>query len=73
MQVDCIVVAMNGDLQEQAVRVARVLRGKGQSVDLVLQKKKMKQVFKVGFETSRKRFCGKNRSAICLEVRTKER
>lgn len=39
---------MGEDLQQHAVRLARALRAKGQSVDLVLQKKKMKANFKVG-------------------------
>ena len=47
VQVDCIVVSMNEELQEHAFKVARVLRAKGKSVDLVLQKKKMKAIFKV--------------------------
>ena len=47
LQVDSIVVAMKEELQEQAFKVARTLRSQGQTVDLVLQVKKMKQVFKV--------------------------
>ncbi len=47
MKVDCIVVAMREELQGQAFKIAKTLRSQGQTVDLVLQVKKMKQIFKV--------------------------
>lgn len=47
LQVDNIVVAMTESLREQAVTVAQFLRKRGESVELVLQAKKMKQNFKV--------------------------
>ena len=46
-QVDDLVVAMTEELRPQASRVARQLRMQGRQVDLMLQNKKMKQVFKV--------------------------
>ncbi|KAJ8431244.1 hypothetical protein Cgig2_011768 [Carnegiea gigantea] len=46
LQVDNIVCSLVPDLQSAAALVASVLRGKGQSVDLVLQTKPMKWVFK---------------------------
>ena len=46
-QVDDLVVAMTEKLRPQASRVARQLRMQGRQVDLLLQSKKMKQVFKV--------------------------
>eukprot|EP00529_Nitzschia_sp_RCC80_P031879 CAMPEP_0113503592 /NCGR_PEP_ID=MMETSP0014_2-20120614/34242_1 /TAXON_ID=2857 /ORGANISM="Nitzschia sp." /LENGTH=550 /DNA_ID=CAMNT_0000398601 /DNA_START=91 /DNA_END=1743 /DNA_ORIENTATION=+ /assembly_acc=CAM_ASM_000159 len=44
--VDTVVFAMSPDLYPAAVKVATVLRQAGQSVDLVLEKKKTKWVFK---------------------------
>mmetsp|Transcript_23906 Transcript_23906/g.56478 ORF Transcript_23906/g.56478 Transcript_23906/m.56478 type:complete len:551 (-) Transcript_23906:45-1697(-) len=44
--VDTVVFAMSPDLYPAAVEVATVLRQAGQSVDLVLEKKKTKWVFK---------------------------
>lgn len=42
-------VAMNEELRPQATKVAAQLRRQGRSVDLLLQPKKMKAVFKVIF------------------------
>ena len=47
LQVDDLVVAMNDELRVPATRVATALRSKGRSVDLLLESKRMKQVFKV--------------------------
>jgi histidyl-tRNA synthetase len=44
--VDTVVFAMNQDLYAPAVGVASVLRKAGQSVDVVLEAKKLKWVFK---------------------------
>ena len=44
--VDDIVFAMNEDLREAAMQVANKLRKNGRSVDLILNKRKMKWVFK---------------------------
>ncbi|PSR90963.1 Histidine--tRNA ligase [Actinidia chinensis var. chinensis] len=45
-QVENIVCYLDPDLQGAAVSVATILRGKGQSVDLVLENKSLKWVFK---------------------------
>ncbi|KAF7124633.1 hypothetical protein RHSIM_Rhsim12G0137200 [Rhododendron simsii] len=45
-QVENIVCALDPDLQGAAAGVATILRGKGQSVDLVLENKPLKWVFK---------------------------
>lgn len=47
VQVDDVVVAMNDELRPIATRVASRLRSQGRNVDLLLQTKKMKAVFKV--------------------------
>ena len=44
--IDSVVFAMNEDLYDDAVSVASKLRKAGQSVDIVLEKKKTKWVFK---------------------------
>jgi len=44
--IDTVVFAMNGDLYRVAVEVASKLRAAGQSVDVVLEQKKPKWVFK---------------------------
>lgn len=46
LQVDNIVCSLDPDLQGAAALVASTLRGKGQSVELVLENKPMKWVFK---------------------------
>ncbi|KAK6231649.1 hypothetical protein QUC31_011099 [Theobroma cacao] len=46
LEVDNIVCALDYDLQGVAATVATKLRGKGQSVDLVLESKPLKWVFK---------------------------
>ncbi|POO01732.1 Histidine-tRNA ligase [Trema orientale] len=46
LQVDNIVCALDHDLQGAAATVASILRDKGQSVDLVLENKPLKWVFK---------------------------
>ncbi|KAH7511997.1 hypothetical protein FEM48_Zijuj12G0043400 [Ziziphus jujuba var. spinosa] len=46
LQVENIVCALDPDLQGAAATVATILRGKGQSVDLVLENKPLKWVFK---------------------------
>ncbi|KAL1313747.1 hypothetical protein AAHE18_16G134700 [Arachis hypogaea] len=46
LQMDYIVCALDEDLQGSAAMVAHVLRKKGQSVDLVLESKPLKWVFK---------------------------
>uniref|UniRef100_A0A7C8YTU3 histidine--tRNA ligase n=1 Tax=Opuntia streptacantha TaxID=393608 RepID=A0A7C8YTU3_OPUST len=46
LQVDNMVCSLDPELQSAAALVASTLRGKGQSVDLVLQTKPMKWVFK---------------------------
>ncbi|KAF2289896.1 hypothetical protein GH714_039050 [Hevea brasiliensis] len=46
LQVENIVCALDGDLQGAAATVATILRDKGQSVDLVLENKPLKWVFK---------------------------
>nr|XP_025605150.1 histidine--tRNA ligase, chloroplastic/mitochondrial isoform X3 [Arachis hypogaea] len=46
LQMDYIVCALDEDLQGAAAMVAHVLRKKGQSVDLVLESKPLKWVFK---------------------------
>ncbi|XP_028081494.1 histidine--tRNA ligase, chloroplastic/mitochondrial isoform X2 [Camellia sinensis] len=45
-QVENIVCHLDPDLQDAAAAVATILRGKGQSVDLVLENKPLKWVFK---------------------------
>ncbi|GAA0143753.1 aminoacyl-tRNA synthetase [Lithospermum erythrorhizon] len=45
-QVENIVCSLDKDLQQAAAAVANILRGKGQSVDLVLEYKPLKWVFK---------------------------
>ncbi|CAK9160781.1 unnamed protein product [Ilex paraguariensis] len=45
-QVENIVCYLDGDLQGAASAVATILRGKGQSVDLILENKPLKWVFK---------------------------
>ncbi|XP_047327788.1 histidine--tRNA ligase, chloroplastic/mitochondrial [Impatiens glandulifera] len=45
-QVENIVCSLDPDLQSAAAGVASILRGKGQSVDLVLENKPLKWVFK---------------------------
>jgi histidyl-tRNA synthetase len=44
--IDTVVFAMNPDLYEEAIMVAKVLRKAGQSVDVILEEKKTKWVFK---------------------------
>lgn len=44
--IDTVVFAMNSDLQGAAIEIATLLRKEGQSVDIVLEKKKPKWVFK---------------------------
>jgi len=44
--IDTVVFAMNADLQGAAIEIATLLRKEGQSVDIVLEKKKPKWVFK---------------------------
>jgi len=44
--IDTVVFAMNEELQGAAIEIASLLRMEGQSVDLVLEKKKPKWVFK---------------------------
>ncbi|KAK6943859.1 Class II Histidinyl-tRNA synthetase (HisRS)-like catalytic core domain [Dillenia turbinata] len=46
LQVENIVCSLDPELQGAAARVATMLRGKGQSVDLVLESKSLKWVFK---------------------------
>lgn len=46
LQVENIVCALDADLQGAAARVASILREKGRSVDLVLESKPLKWVFK---------------------------
>ncbi|EEF42906.1 histidine--tRNA ligase, chloroplastic/mitochondrial [Ricinus communis] len=46
LQVENIVCALDSDLQGAAARVATILREKGQNVDLVLEDKPLKWVFK---------------------------
>ncbi|XP_054791807.1 histidine--tRNA ligase, chloroplastic/mitochondrial-like isoform X2 [Prosopis cineraria] len=46
LQIENIVCALDVDLQGAAATVARILRDKGQSVDLVLENKPLKWVFK---------------------------
>ncbi|CAI0407690.1 unnamed protein product [Linum tenue] len=46
LQLDNIVCALDQDLQGAAATIATILRGKGQSTDLVLENKPLKWVFK---------------------------
>ena len=66
-QVDDLVVAMTEELRPQASRVARQLRMQGRQVDLMLQNKKMKQVFKVRHASQiMKGDCGSGQQAELL-------
>ena len=47
MQVEDVVITMEEGLRSAACEIAMKLRQAGRSVDLVLESKKMKQVFKV--------------------------
>ena len=44
--IDCVIFAMNDDLYTSAISVANKLRGSGLSVDVILENKKAKWVFK---------------------------
>ncbi|GLT25717.1 hypothetical protein SLA2020_008270 [Shorea laevis] len=55
LEVDNIVCALDDDLQGVAARVATLLRDKGQSVDLVLESKPLKWVFKRAARTNAQR------------------
>ncbi|XWS43559.1 hypothetical protein CRYUN_Cryun16bG0114400 [Craigia yunnanensis] len=55
LEVDNIVCALDGDLQGIAATVATKLREKGQSVDLVLESKPLKWVFKRAARTNAQR------------------
>ncbi|XP_050227612.1 histidine--tRNA ligase, chloroplastic/mitochondrial-like [Mercurialis annua] len=55
LQVEVIVCALDSDLQGAAASVATVLREKGQSVDLVLENKPLKWVFKRAARVNAKR------------------
>jgi len=44
--IDTVVFAMNPDLYEKSIMIAKVLRKAGQSVDVILEEKKTKWVFK---------------------------
>ena len=54
-EVDDIVVALDPSLQKYTGQVATKLRSVGRRVDVVLEKKKMKWVFKHGERTNAKR------------------
>ncbi|MBA0792815.1 hypothetical protein Gohar_017282, partial [Gossypium harknessii] len=55
LEVDNIVCALDYDLQGVAAEVATKLREKGQSVDLVLESKPLKWVFKRAARTNAQR------------------
>ena len=44
--IDDVIFAFNSDLRSAAMNIASILRGKGRSVDLVLEDRKMKWGFK---------------------------
>ena len=54
-QIDDIVVALDPNLQKYTGKLASMLRGSGRKVDVVLEQKKMKWIFKHGDRTNAKR------------------